>query len=1467
MVSKTKAVEENFPRGKASQAAKTQSEVKKVEKPVKEKDLFSVRDTSGKPAKPNVDKKKDKKKKKDKGKDGGSIFDVKSVTPVTYEQLAEGMVMLGYISDVQDFELRVSLPGRLVGIIPITNISTPYTAALKEAASNPDSDGVDLTPLTSMYQVGQCVVVGVVSVTKEVNRFRVVLSMDPSVAMGGRIPQQGELCLAAVSSQEDHGYIMDIGSTTIRGFLPNKSAAKSPQDIKVGATIICMVTRKDAGVLTLACSPAKVGVATVAAPSVHNMLPGVRINGKVEKTLDNGIKVSLGSGLSGYVHRDQLKSSLDHPDSYDMGSDLSVRVLYILPTINTIMLTARDTKLAGKAQDMFPDISQGMVVRDAAVVAVSKHSVTVQLNKQVLGYVTARHLSEGKEVVKNVKKKFPIGSVHSARILGLDWSGGVAVCSLQKALLAGVLRLDELAIGQKISTTVKQFVKHGLLVDVGPHLQGLIPWLYLTDVPLKHPERKFFPGDKLLCRVLRANPEKKQLHLTSKPILLNEEFDLVSNFEEAVVGKVTEGVVVKISNDGLLLQLWGDCRGFAPRSALSTEPIEFPEKLFFLGQALKCQLTYVEEDKQRIQLSLVLKTMNPLGQKQRKGGSCLTLGSVYSAKVIDTKDTGVDVEVECDGKTVSCLIPTPHLTDHASLANILLASVQPGDTLQALCFQQDVCPILTMKKTIIQAEKNKTLPSSYAEMEVGQIIPGVVQTMKTYGAFIRLACWNFNKTALAPTRHLADFYIDNPSAVIEVGQTLLCKIMEKKDDEQKVTVATKVKELGATILDRVEVICGWLEEVRRVKSWAGKVVVGGLVTGVVTSLTEFGVMADVDGVPAVITNSQMGGLKVVVGQQVPGVVLYVDHGARVLELSFDPSLVEKITGSTGKAKTGVTMKGNIVFSRTEHSYQLVCVDSPADLAGILAYLPTRSHINDFVGEDDKKTVEVTVVVKRITEDGEVVVVRERSDRKGDKKLKRQRGVSISEGDVAKRIRTVSECSGKNVNIPDATKDVVEEEKIEAVDTIEEVEKMDTEEPNEVVEEVVKVVEEKPKKDKKSKKKKLIEKEESSITKETNDAEIEDQKEVKKKKKQKKNVTEELPVEISEDLPMKGKVAELPDPGWDWNCTSVTLPKWNKTSIWSDDEEDEGEQKKDEKRHVSKSAAKKLTAAEEESAAKLEQRVMDGEVAAPETTEEFERLVMGSPDSSLCWIQFMAHHMQTCEYDLARAVAKKALERINFREEGERLNIFLAWLNLENSFGTEDTLDVVLKEALQCNDQFKVYSQMAAIYAQTGKIKEAESIFKTMVRKFNKERDVWIKYGIFYFKNNKLNDGRFVLQRSLQSLDKKDHLDITSKFAQIEFRYGDPERGKTMFETILGNYPRRTDLWSVYVDQLVKTGDNDAARALYRRISTLGLQAKRMKFLFKKWLDFEGVHGCAEGEAEVKQMALKYLQDRVGTEEA
>jgi len=56
------------------------------------------------------------------------------------------------------------------------------------------------------------------------------------------------------------------------------------------------------------------------------------------------------------------------------------------------------------------------------------------------------------------------------------------------------------------------------------------------------------------------------------------------------VGKITEGVVVQMSPNGILLQLFGNARGFVPTSKISTVKIDHPEKLFFLGQALKCRV-------------------------------------------------------------------------------------------------------------------------------------------------------------------------------------------------------------------------------------------------------------------------------------------------------------------------------------------------------------------------------------------------------------------------------------------------------------------------------------------------------------------------------------------------------------------------------------------------------------------------------------------------------------------------------------------------------------------------------------------------------------------------------------------------------------------------------------------------------------------------------------------------------------
>lgn len=56
----------------------------------------------------------------------------------------------------------------------------------------------------------------------------------------------------------------------------------------------------------------------------------------------------------------------------------------------------------------------------------------------------------------------------------------------------------------------------------------------------------------------------------------------------------------------------------------------------------------------------------------------------------------------------------------------------------------------------------------------------------------------------------------------------------------------------------------------------------------------------------------------------------------------------------------------------------------------------------------------------------------------------------------------------------------------------------------------------------------------------------------------------------------------------------------------------------------------------------------------------------------------------------------------FREDQERLNIWLALLNMESHYGSSNTLNSVLQEALQYNDPEKIYCHMLDLYISLGK---------------------------------------------------------------------------------------------------------------------------------------------------------------------
>jgi rRNA biogenesis protein RRP5 len=75
------------------------------------------------------------------------------------------------------------------------------------------------------------------------------------------------------------------------------------------------------------------------------------------------------------------------------------------------------------------------------------------------------------------------------------------------------------------------------------------------------------------------------------------------------------------------------------------------------------------------------------------------------------------------------------------------------------------------------------------------------------------------------------------------------------------------------------------------------------------------------------------------------------------------------------------------------------------------------------------------------------------------------------------------------------------------------------------------------------------------------------------------------------------------------------------------------------KQASKRQKKKAREEKEAAIARAEAARLQGD-SAPETVEDFERLVLSSPNSSFVWIKYMAFMLSLTEVDKARAVAER-----------------------------------------------------------------------------------------------------------------------------------------------------------------------------------------------------------------------------------
>lgn len=151
----------------------------------------------------------------------------------------------------------------------------------------------------------------------------------------------------------------------------------------------------------------------------------------------------------------------------------------------------------------------------------------------------------------------------------------------------------------------------------------------------------------------------------------------------------------------------------------------------------------------------------------------------------------------------------------------------------------------------------------------------------------------------------------------------------------------------------------------------------------------------------------------------------------------------------------------------------------------------------------------------------------------------------------------------------------------------------------------------------------------------------------------------------------------------------------------------------------------------------------------------------------------------------------------------------------------------------------------------------------MLKKYSQNPKTWINYATYLFDSVSSPDkARELLPRAMQALPQQTHVDLTSKFAQLEFRSpnGLPERGRTIFEGLLSSFPKRADLWNVLLDLEVKSGDKEQVRRLFNRIFEGKVKNKQARYFFKRWLAFEEQHGDERSVEKVKAKAAEFVKE-------
>ena len=278
----------------------------------------------------------------------------------------------------------------------------------------------------------------------------------------------------------------------------------------------------------------------------------------------------------------------------------------------------------------------------------------------------------------------------------------------------------------------------------------------------------------------------------------------------------------------------------------------------------------------------------------------------------------------------------------------------------------------------------------------------------------------------------------------------------------------------------------------------------------------------------------------------------------------------------------------------------------------------------------------------------------------------------------------------------------------------------------------------------------------------------------------------------------------------------------------------------------------------------------------------QKNVLEHPHSSENWIRLIAYYVEKGSVEEARKQTKKALAVVSFTSEMEKLNLWKSFINLEFNYGSgKSLLDIYRQASCACGLEH-ICQHLLALFKAKGMFEAGDFYVKDLLKK-SKDRFLAWKIALGFYvdwrEQHKDKEGereaeeqvKEILRRALQSLPLNRHIEFISQYAKLEYHCNALDTARMNFENLLSNFPRRNDIWSVYLDYEMKYAqDVEYARTLFERVTSIKKSLKQTKFFFKKFLDFETKFGDKKTQkavmAKAKEFVDNYVAQHPGDEE-